>query len=377
MLREVEEKGDRSDLDGAIALRPERWIRSRRLLGSDIVMQLDECLRLPAEPAETRARRSCRCAGPSAASAHSKARWRGAPCSASCKAATTGGNAPTAPVRWSTWVSTAMRSAASRSVNRRNVMLAMVEEVAPHLPADRPRYLMGVGTPEDLLEAVARGVDMFDCVLPTRNGRHGLAFTRHGPINLKNARFADDARPVDPLIVVLRWRATIPAPIGGTWRSRARSGHDGADRNQPRLLSRPHVAPGKRSAKGALRRRIYNRSATKLGEQPEGRRQEFGSSGPAYNICRSGQIQFLRECFDAPAPFGSVHRQNTKGRDAFAAARPFFVLRRVSKIPIILFYFAVRNSRRFKTIERFVLPQTLWRPAPNILAAASFWRRHC
>ncbi len=58
------------------------------------------------------------------------------------------------------------------------VMLAMIEEVMPILPADRPRYLMGVGTPEDILEAVARGIDMFDCVMPTRNGRHGMAFTR-------------------------------------------------------------------------------------------------------------------------------------------------------------------------------------------------------
>ena len=73
----------------------------------------------------------------------------------------------------------------------------MVEEVAPALPADRPRYLMGVGTPEDLLEAVARGIDMFDCVMPTRNGRHGLAFTRLGAINLRNARHADDPRPLD------------------------------------------------------------------------------------------------------------------------------------------------------------------------------------
>ena len=77
------------------------------------------------------------------------------------------------------------------------VMLRIVEAVAAALPAERPRYLMGVGTPEDLVEAVARGIDMFDCVLPTRNGRHGLAFTRFGPINLKNARHADDPRPLD------------------------------------------------------------------------------------------------------------------------------------------------------------------------------------
>src|SRR6478735_4099552 len=77
------------------------------------------------------------------------------------------------------------------------VMLAMIEEVVPHLTADRPRYLMGVGTPEDLLEAIRRGIDMFDCVMPTRNGRHGVAFTRHGQINLRNARHADDPRPLD------------------------------------------------------------------------------------------------------------------------------------------------------------------------------------
>jgi queuine tRNA-ribosyltransferase len=76
-------------------------------------------------------------------------------------------------------------------------MLAMLEIVTSVLPEDRPRYLMGVGTPEDLVEAVARGMDMFDCVLPTRNGRHGLAFTRFGPINLKNARHAADPRPLD------------------------------------------------------------------------------------------------------------------------------------------------------------------------------------
>jgi queuine tRNA-ribosyltransferase len=77
------------------------------------------------------------------------------------------------------------------------VMLRTIVEVMPALPADRPRYLMGVGTPDDLIEAVARGVDMFDCVMPTRNGRHGLAFTRFGAIALKNARHADDPRPLD------------------------------------------------------------------------------------------------------------------------------------------------------------------------------------
>jgi queuine tRNA-ribosyltransferase len=76
-------------------------------------------------------------------------------------------------------------------------MLAMIEEVMPYLPTDRPRYLMGVGTPDDLLQSIRRGVDMFDCVMPTRNGRHGVAFTRFGQVNLRNARHADDPRPLD------------------------------------------------------------------------------------------------------------------------------------------------------------------------------------
>ena len=77
------------------------------------------------------------------------------------------------------------------------VMFEIIEDIAPRMPADRPRYLMGVGTPEDLIEAVARGIDMFDCVLPTRNGRTGQAFTSRGKLNIKNARFATDKRPLD------------------------------------------------------------------------------------------------------------------------------------------------------------------------------------
>jgi queuine tRNA-ribosyltransferase len=77
------------------------------------------------------------------------------------------------------------------------VMYDTIATLAPRMPADRPRYLMGVGTPEDLLAAVARGVDMFDCVLPTRNGRNGQAYTSLGPLNIKNARWATDTRPLD------------------------------------------------------------------------------------------------------------------------------------------------------------------------------------
>jgi queuine tRNA-ribosyltransferase len=79
----------------------------------------------------------------------------------------------------------------------KHVMMEVIEDVAPRLPADKPRYLMGVGTPEDLIEAVARGVDMFDCVLPTRNGRNGQAFTSRGKLNIKNARYSVDERPLD------------------------------------------------------------------------------------------------------------------------------------------------------------------------------------
>ena len=83
-------------------------------------------------------------------------------------------------------------------------MFEVLSAVTPVMPAEKPRYLMGVGTPEDILGAVARGVDMFDCVMPTRSGRHGQAFTPRGRLNLKNARHAEDLRPLDE-------RSTCPA----------------------------------------------------------------------------------------------------------------------------------------------------------------------
>jgi queuine tRNA-ribosyltransferase len=79
----------------------------------------------------------------------------------------------------------------------KHVMMEVIGDIAPRMPSGRPRYLMGVGTPEDLIEAVARGVDMFDCVLPTRNGRNGQAFTSVGKVNIKNARYIEDQRPLD------------------------------------------------------------------------------------------------------------------------------------------------------------------------------------
>jgi queuine tRNA-ribosyltransferase len=92
-----------------------------------------------------------------------------------------------------------------------DLMYEIVEQTTRWLPADRPRYLMGVGTPDDLVEAVGRGVDLFDCVLPTRNARNGQLFTRQGRLNIKNARYAEDDRPVDPACACLACRTASRA----------------------------------------------------------------------------------------------------------------------------------------------------------------------
>ncbi len=199
-LRKVSENAVtfRSHIDGiAVELSPERAIEVQRLLGSDIAMQLDECVRLPAERAdiERAMRLSLRWAE------RSKRAFETAPPGYMLFGIVQGGDVPE------------LRQASAGGLleigfhgyaigglavgEPQSVMLAMIEEVAPILPEDRPRYLMGVGTPEDMLEAVKRGIDMFDCVMPTRNGRHGVAFTRFGQVNLRNARHSDDSRPLD------------------------------------------------------------------------------------------------------------------------------------------------------------------------------------
>jgi queuine tRNA-ribosyltransferase len=196
----------RSHIDGAkVELSPERSIEVQRLLGSDIAMQLDECVRLPAEHGDIeRAMQLSLRWGE-----RSKRAFETAPPGYMLFGIAQGGDVP------------ALRQASARGLvdtgfhgyaigglavgEPQSVMLAMIEEVEPILPQDRPRYLMGVGTPDDILEAVARGVDMFDCVMPTRNGRHGMAFTRFGQINLRNARHADDPRPLDE---ESKWPAT-------------------------------------------------------------------------------------------------------------------------------------------------------------------------
>jgi queuine tRNA-ribosyltransferase len=199
-LRKVGERAVtfRSHIDGmSVELSPERAIEVQRLLGSDIAMQLDECVRLPAERAdiERAMQLSLRWAE------RSKRAFETAPDGFMLFGIAQGGDVPelrVASARGLVEIGFHGYAIGGLAVGEpQAVMLAMIEAVAPELPADRPRYLMGVGTPEDMLEAVARGVDMFDCVMPTRNGRHGVAFTRFGQVNLRNARHADDPRPLD------------------------------------------------------------------------------------------------------------------------------------------------------------------------------------
>jgi len=200
-LRRLEEKGVtfRSHLDGAmVELTPERAVEIQALLGADISMQLDECLGLPAkrEEIERAMQLSLRWAERSKRAFEARARDGYA-----LFGIVQGGDDP-ALRRDSAKALVALGfdgyAVGGLAVGEpQETMLTIVEETVPILPAERPRYLMGVGTPDDLLQAVKRGIDMFDCVLPTRNGRHGMAFTRYGAINLGNARHANDPRPLD------------------------------------------------------------------------------------------------------------------------------------------------------------------------------------
>jgi queuine tRNA-ribosyltransferase len=98
-------------------------------------------------------------------------------------------------------------------------MFRMLEATIPHLPQDRPRYLMGVGKPGDIVGAVMRGIDMFDCVLPTRSGRTGQAFTRRGAVNIRNARHLDDPRPLDEACACPACRSYSRAYLHHLWRA--------------------------------------------------------------------------------------------------------------------------------------------------------------
>jgi queuine tRNA-ribosyltransferase len=200
-LRKLDENGVtfQSHIDGALhRLTPERAMDIQDLLGSDIAMQFDECVKLPCPEAE--ARRAMLLSLNWAE--RSKVAFAAKP-----------GRALFGIVQGGDVESLRVESAKALADlefdgyalgglavgEPQAVMLAMIDCVLPWLPDARPRYLMGVGTPDDLLEAVRRGIDMFDCVLPTRAGRHGLAYTRSGRLNLRNARHAADPSPVDPL----------------------------------------------------------------------------------------------------------------------------------------------------------------------------------
>ncbi len=198
-LRKLDEQGVafQSHLDGSKhLLTPERSMEIQALLGSDIQMQLDECVRLPCSDAE--AERAMRLS----------LRWAERSRKAFVEAA---GRAIFGIVQGGAVKPLRIESAKALSSmdfhglaigglavgEPQEVMIEMLQTVVPHLPEHKPRYLMGVGTPDDIVQAVMRGVDMFDCVMPTRAGRHGLAYTRFGKVNLMNARHAEDRAPLD------------------------------------------------------------------------------------------------------------------------------------------------------------------------------------
>jgi queuine tRNA-ribosyltransferase len=187
----------RSHIDGSEhRLTPERSIEIQRLLGADISMQLDECVSLPAEPDAVERAMLLSLAW----AERSKAAF-GDPEGRALFGIVQGGAAPELRLKSAAGLKNigfdgyAIGGLAVGEPQA--TMLAILDVTVPALPAARPRYLMGVGTPDDILESIRRGVDMFDCVMPTRAGRHGLAYTRFGKVNLKNAGHADDPNPLD------------------------------------------------------------------------------------------------------------------------------------------------------------------------------------
>ena len=184
-----------SHIDGSRhLLTPEEAVRIQEDLGADIMMCLDECVAYPStrEYVEVSVRRTIQ--------------W-----AARCLAARKTGAALFGIVQGGMYPD--LREICSQELSPlpfdgfsigglsvgedHEIMIKIVEETVAHLPADKPRYLMGVGTPVDIVESVFRGVDMFDCVLPTRNARNGMLFTRHGKVSLKQARYRLDSSPPD------------------------------------------------------------------------------------------------------------------------------------------------------------------------------------
>ncbi|MDR2875287.1 MAG: tRNA guanosine(34) transglycosylase Tgt [Methylobacillus sp.] len=198
-LRKITEEGVkfRSPVNGdACFLTPEESMRIQRVLNSDIVMIFDECTPYPATREQARD------------SMELSLRWA----ERSKRAHEGNANALFGIIQGGMYEDLRERSLTGLtdigfdgyaigglSVGEpKEDMLRILDHVAPQMPSEKPRYLMGVGTPEDLVDAVERGVDMFDCVMPTRNARNGWLFTRNGDIKLKNARYRDDTAPLDP-----------------------------------------------------------------------------------------------------------------------------------------------------------------------------------
>jgi queuine tRNA-ribosyltransferase len=198
-IRKVTEQAAvfQSHIDGARhELPPERAMEIQRLLGSDIQMQLDQCIEFPhtEKAAEKAMQLSLRWAE------RSRRAFGRQPGRGNFGIIQGGTNERLRRESAEGLKSIGFEGYAIGGLavgEGQELMLRTVEITVPHLPEGHPRYLMGVGTPEDILESVARGVDMFDCVLPTRSGRHGQAFTRFGKINLRNAKHAEDPRPLD------------------------------------------------------------------------------------------------------------------------------------------------------------------------------------
>jgi queuine tRNA-ribosyltransferase len=198
-LRKLTEHGVtfRSHIDGtAYELTPERSIEIQTLLDSDIIMQLDECIALPAERKEMeRAMELSLRWGERSKSAFGQQPHR------ALFGIVQGGDDPELRARSAAGLKSIGfdgYSIGGLAVGEpQETMFRVLGELTPELPADKPRYLMGVGKPDDILGGIERGVDMFDCVHPTRAGRHGHVYTRFGVINLKNARHKDDPRPID------------------------------------------------------------------------------------------------------------------------------------------------------------------------------------
>ncbi len=198
-LRKVDENGVRfrSHVDGAAhTLTPERSVEIQRMLDADITMAFDECTPFPAprDAVAESMRLSMRWAGRSKAAFEARDGYGlfGIVQGGVYEDLRAESVAALLDIGFDGYAVGGLAVGEGQAT-----MFEVLEATTPRLPADRPRYLMGVGKPDDIVGAVQRGVDMFDCVLPTRSGRTGQAFTRFGPVNLRNARHIDDPRPLD------------------------------------------------------------------------------------------------------------------------------------------------------------------------------------